>query len=333
VRIKYLFELGGENKELAKIEAIEMLKTEMYEPERVFSEEQIAIIKVSKKLTLATIRRLGMTKRVSRIIHSSEEKDIGKVIEQLPTLDLGKSSFAIRQIRRNVISERKIAIKIGRKIPIENEIALDNPDVKILFYTGSRTIISILEENSTTSYKSCLEHHVRYRPYFSPISIHPRIARSMVNLANCSPNDTVLDPFCGTGGILIEAADMGMKAKGMDLLEKMVVNSKGNLEHFGLEGKIKKGDVEESKNQSFEAIVTDPPYGIASSTGGEKISELLQRTMNIFSEAMEKGKRIVMAISNPELIQTTNFKKIYQFEWYIHKSLTRYIMVLEKTNN
>ena len=85
-------------------------------------------------------------------------------------------------------------------------------------------------------------------------------------------------------------------------------------------------DVKESKNQSFEAFVTDPPYGIASSTGGEKVSELLQRTMTIFSEAMEKGKRIVMAISNPELIQITNFKKIYQFEWYIHKSLTRYIM-------
>ena len=229
-----------------------------------------------------------------------------------------------------MISERKIAIKIGQKIPIENKIDLDNPDVKILVYTGSKTIISILEENSTTSYKSCLEHHVRYRPYFSPISIHPRIARSMVNLANCSPNDTVLDPFCGTGGILIEVADMGMKAKGIDLLEKMVVNSRGNLEYFGLKGKIKKGDVEESKNQGFEAIVTDPPYGIASSTGGEKVSELLQRAMNVFSESMEKGKRIVMAISNPELIQTTNFKKIYQFEWYIHKSLTRNILVLEK---
>jgi tRNA (guanine10-N2)-dimethyltransferase len=333
VTSEYLFELGGENKELAKIEARELLKTEGYNPETDFEEGQIVIIKTSQKLALKTIRRLGMTKRVSIIIHSSEEKDIGKVIEQLPTLNLGKSSFAIRQISRNVISERKIAIKIGRKIPIENEIDLDNPEVKILFYTGSRTIISILEENSTTSYKSCLKHHVRYRPYFSPISIHPRIARSMVNLANCSPNNTVLDPFCGTGGILIEAADMGMKAKGIDLLEKMVVNSNGNLEHFGLEGKIMKGDVEESKSQSFEAIVTDPPYGIASSTGGEKISELLQRTMIIFSEAMEKGKRIVLAISNPELIQTTNFKKIYQFEWYIHKSLTRYIMVLEKTNN
>jgi tRNA (guanine10-N2)-dimethyltransferase len=330
VQSEYLFELGGENKELAKTEALELLKTEDYRPKKGFEEDQIAIIKVSKELTLKTIRRLGMTKRVSKIILSSGQKNIWKVIEQLPLLELGKSSFAIRQICKNEVSERKIAVKIGERISIDNKIDLDNPDVKILFYTGSRTIISILEENSATSYKSCLEHHVRYRPYFSPISIHPRIARSMVNLANCSPNDTVLDPFCGTGGILIEAADMEMEAKGIDLLEKMVVNSKGNLKHFGLEGKIEKGDVEESKNQSFEAIVTDPPYGIASSTGGEKISELLQRTMNIFTEAIENGKRIVMAISNPELIQTTNFKKIYQFEWYIHKSLTRHILVLEK---
>ena len=327
---EYLFELGGENKELAKIEAQELLKTEGYNPKTHFEEGQIILIETSQKLALKTIRRLGMTKRVSRIIHSSEEKDIEKVIEQLPTLDLGKSSFAIRQICRKAVSEKKVAIKIGQKIPVENKTDLANPDIKILFYTDSRTIISIREEDSTTSYKSCLEHHVRYRPYFSPISIHPRIARSMVNLANCSTNNTVLDPFCGTGGILIEAADMGMKAKGLDLLEKMVVNSKGNLEHFGLEGEIEKGDVKESKNQNFEAIVTDPPYGIASSTGGEKISELLQRAMNIFSDAMKKGKRIVMAISNPELVQTTNFKKIYQFEWYIHKSLTRYIMVLEK---
>ena len=327
---EHLFELGGENKELAKVEARELLNTEGYNPETRFEEDQITIIKTSRKLELKTIRRLGMTKRVSRIIHSSEEKDIGKVIERLPALDLGKSSFAIRQICRKAVSEKKVAIKIGQKIPVENKTDLANPDIKILFYTDSRTIISIREEDSTTSYKSCLEHHVRYRPYFSPISIHPRIARSMVNLANCSTNDTVLDPFCGTGGILIEAADMGMKAKGLDLLEKMVVNSKGNLEHFGLEGEIEKGDVKESKNQNFEAIVTDPPYGIASSTGGEKISELLQRAMNIFSDAMKKGKRIVMAISNPELIQTTNFKKIYQFKWYIHKSLTRNILVLEK---
>ena len=80
---EYLFELGGENKELAKIEAMELLKTERYKPKTGFEEGQIIIIKTSKKLTLKTIRRLGMTKRVSRIMHSSEEKDIEKFIEKM----------------------------------------------------------------------------------------------------------------------------------------------------------------------------------------------------------------------------------------------------------
>ena len=44
---EYLFELGGENKELAKIEAMELLKTENYKPEMSFEEGQIIIIKTS----------------------------------------------------------------------------------------------------------------------------------------------------------------------------------------------------------------------------------------------------------------------------------------------
>ena len=121
---EYLFELGGENKELAKIEAMELLKTENYKPEMSFEEGQIIIIKTSQKLALNTIRRLGMTRRVSRIIYASDEKDIEKIVEQLPMLKLGEGSFAIRQICRNEFSERKIAIKIGQKIPIENKINL-----------------------------------------------------------------------------------------------------------------------------------------------------------------------------------------------------------------
>ena len=43
--------------------------------------------------------------------------------------------------------------------------------------------------------QKCLEHHISNRPYFSPISIHPRIARAMINLSNCDKNETVIDPF------------------------------------------------------------------------------------------------------------------------------------------
>ncbi len=43
----------------------------------------------------------------------------------------------------------------------------------------------------------------------------PKLARCMVNLTGVKENDLVLDPFCGTGGILIEAGIMGARVIGV----------------------------------------------------------------------------------------------------------------------
>ena len=152
----------------------------------------------------------------------------------------------------------------------------------------------------------------------------------MVNLSNSTKGDRVIDPFCGTGGILIEIADMQIEAIGIDILDKMVENSVGNLKHYNLKGKVVKGDIENISNYDFKAIVTDPPYGLSTTTKGEGVKELMSRSMEIFTGIMKKGQRIVMALSNPKLINSKEFTLIHKFEWYIHKSLTRYILVLER---
>ena len=248
----------------------------------------------------------------------------------MPQIDIGQNTFAIRQISKKKMSERDIATTLGKKIPKQNETNLAHPDVKILYYAGTETIISIWDKTLETYYKGCLKHHIKNRPFFSPISIHPRIARSMVNLSNCSEGETMIDPFCGTGGMLIEARDMEINAIGIDIIEKMVDYSIGNLDHYGLKAEVIEDDVEASSNYQFKAIVTDPPYGLSTTTRGEGVSELMIRSMNIFGKIMKKGERIVMALSNPELVKDSNYDEIYRFQWYIHKSLTRNILVLEK---
>ena len=57
----------------------------------------------------------------------------------------------------------------------------------------------------------------------------------MVNLAHVHNNDTVLDPFCGTGGILIEAGILNTKLIGSDIEKHMYEGSKLNLAHEGFE--------------------------------------------------------------------------------------------------
>jgi len=327
---KYLFELGGENIELGKYEAIELLKTEKYEPKVVHDKESIIILDVLQKISKRVIRRLGMTKRVSNVLYYSNKKKLKEVVQEIPIIDIKTKSFAIRLVKKGGISEKEIAIKLGEKVPKKNKIDLTKPDVKILYYSGEKTIISLWERDLETYYTKCLEHHIRYRPFFSPISIHPRISRSMVNLSNSTKGDRVIDPFCGTGGILIEIADMQIEAIGIDILGKMVENSVGNLKHYGLKGMVVKGDVDNIKNYDFKAIVTDPPYGLSTTTKGEGVKELMLRSMEIFARTMERGQRIVMAVSNPKLINPKDFTLIHKFEWYIHKSLTRYILVLER---
>jgi tRNA G10 N-methylase Trm11 len=55
-------------------------------------------------------------------------------------------------------------------------------------------------------------------------------------------DQTILDPFCGTGVILQEAALMGYHAYGSDLEPRMVDFSKQNLEWLGKEARLEQGD-------------------------------------------------------------------------------------------
>jgi tRNA (guanine10-N2)-dimethyltransferase len=94
---------------------------------------------------------------------------------------------------------------------------------------------------------------------------------------------------------------------------------------------VVEGDIQNVKNYDFNAIVTDPPYGLSSTTKGEGVKKLMSRSMEIFAETMKKEQRVVMAVSNPKLVNPKYFTLIHKFEWYIHKSLTRYILVLERS--
>jgi len=330
VKEKYLFELGGENTELGKYEALELLKTEKYAPNLILDNKNIVIIEVSEKIKTRVVQRLAMTKRLSRIIFYHKEEDIDIIAKKIDEIDIGKRSFAIRSINKTKNSETTLAKKLGEKVPIHNKINLTKPDVKILYYADKMSVVSIWNKEKETYYSQCLEHHIKHRPFFSPISIHPRIARSMVNLSNCSLENKIIDPFCGTGGILIEIANMKIKGIGIDILGKMVEYSSGNLKHYALSAEIIKGDIQKIKNYNINAIVTDPPYGISTTTRGEGVEELMLRSLSLFSKKLKSGQRLVMAVSKPELVQSNHFRILYQFEWYIHKSLTRNIMVMEK---
>jgi tRNA G10 N-methylase Trm11 len=98
------------------------------------------------------------------------------------------------------------------------------------------------------------------KPWTTSSSLDSRFSRALVNLV---PDATsVLDPCCGAGSIVLEAASLGLNAFGVDWKPALVGMTRENLAHFGYDGLAVQAD-SRTYRQCVDAIVTDLPYGNA----------------------------------------------------------------------
>jgi tRNA (guanine10-N2)-dimethyltransferase len=155
----------------------------------------------------------------------------------------------------------------------------------------------------------------------------------MVNLAQAGPGTRVVDPFCGTGGILIEAAMLGCLAAGSDLDQGMVAGARTNLDFLGLSAQLARSDVGEFPSVlggPVDAVVTDPPYGQSTWTGGEGTDALVARLYDATARALPTGRRLVVCLHDEGLLPgddaDLDVEAVYPLR--VHRSLTRHIAVL-----
>jgi predicted RNA methylase len=100
--------------------------------------------------------------------------------------------------------------------------------------------------------------HSRKPKTFSS-ALEAQFARFCLN-ALAPHGKELLDAGCGSGSVLVEAADMGFRATGIDLQASAIGMARANLEHFGYIADLKIADVREWK-QSTELAFVDFPYG------------------------------------------------------------------------
>jgi len=176
----------------------------------------------------------------------------------------------------------------------------------------------------------------KVRPAFHPTGMKPKMARTLVNLTGAKKE--VLDPFCGIGAILIEAGVLGLNVFGSDYDSRMLEKTKINLKHYKIKPKqIINADAtklsEHYRKSSIESIVCDPPYGQSSSTSDKNLRNLFRTFMKEAHKVLKKRGRLVIIIPSklkiPGLIPK-EFKRLGKFDWYVHRGLTRQIVVLEK---
>jgi tRNA (guanine10-N2)-dimethyltransferase len=164
-----------------------------------------------------------------------------------------------------------------------------------------------------------------------PAMLKPKLARLLVNLTGAKKQ--LLDPFCGTGTILIEAGVLGLKTIGSDIDKKMVWFSKINTEQFSIKTELKQHDATqlETTFKNIEAIACDPPYGKSSTLAGKKREEIYVQFLISANKVLKKKGRL--ALIRPHYTKfriSKDWEKIGEFDWYVHGGLTRKILVLEK---
>lgn len=241
--------------------------------------------------------RLGGASKFCRVIHvleTTQWRQVEKFLmdagpahaTSLPEgkLQLGLSvigySINVRQLESTGLNLKKVIRKTGRSVRLvpNKELELNTAQVHhnkltgpmgwelVIINDGDRTIIGqTLEVQDIASYT----YRDRERPKRDARvgMLPPKLAQMLVNLAVGSltpdnqPNgQVVLDPFCGTGVLLQEAALMGYQSYGTDLEQRMIDYSEQNLEwlqeHYKVNHEVPKLAKGDATNFVWEMPVT-----------------------------------------------------------------------------
>lgn len=320
----YVLEFAGEDDEFAAAEATAAATdVEIIAPG----------LSTASAVDTKRVRGLAFTRRVSEAVGQMGEglDALVQTLESTPLDRSGTVAVRARDIRATAdIDTQAVERRLGQAL-VDRGFAVD-------LSTPDHTLVALFAENRAVLGWALATPDRGYgaraptdRPFFQPGSMDPMLARAVVNLARVGPGDRVLDPMCGTGGLLIEVGLLGALPIGIDAQAKMVNGAGRNL-RWALEDSptLVQGDstaLPLSEN-SVDAVVFDVPYGRQSKIAGHGLEDLIRGAL---AEANRVAGRAVLVAdrSYDGLARDARWRVRGHYERPVHRSLTRHIHVLE----
>ena len=329
--------LSGENLELARAEVISLVN--LINPSaNVIWHDSFGLIESRVDLSMFLLNRAALVKEAGPVL--AENIQFEELYESLSDetftsyLDKSKSfcfrAYSINQEAR--IDRQKLTIEFGAKIKdITNaSVSLRNPDVNLALFIGSNHATLCLSNQSILRTQLQARKPGR-KQFFHPSMMNSQLARVMCNLAAINESTTVLDPFCGGGGILCEALLIGAKVIGIDMNWRLLKGAQTNLtDIMGTEYTLLQADARTLPFRRCDSIVTDPPYGRASSTRGAIAKQLINSTLTQSIEILESNGTLCICGSTDldisSMIDEIGMTKLHHIEVPVHRRLTREII-------
>ncbi|MCD6235898.1 MAG: RsmD family RNA methyltransferase [Thaumarchaeota archaeon] len=346
-RETYFFLLSGEYEGLPAAELRSTLR--ILDPDCEFlyvASGRVAAAKTVEKTAREAVIRAAFTKLSGKLVievPTDEKAILNSVGEDVlrAIFPRGAKTFMVRGKRIQGVEvnmprlERIIGAKVLEKMPWL-KVSLTKPDVTV-FILSSREKTFIGPLVAVKPRKFFADRIAGRRPFSLPSAMQPDFSRAMVNLAEVSFEGRILDPFAGTGGILIEAGLMEYMVYGVEFKDWIARGGLRNLERY-IPGRkdVIVGDARALmfREECFDAIVTDPPYGRSTTVPDESISTLLSKFFQEGTRVLKKKGRIVLAvpadIDLKEIASKHGLRIVEEHTARVHGSLTRRVVVLEK---
>ncbi|HRH23511.1 MAG TPA: RsmD family RNA methyltransferase [Candidatus Magasanikbacteria bacterium] len=276
--MKYAFELGHQP-HVSIAEIISVFKRLSIPYREARATDSFFIIEVDHTLDAqALIHILGGTIRIAYCIEK-QSTDLLTIAHHLEHATDGKIQFSISGVNQKslALEVKKHLKSIGRSVRyIESKNAATVIHNNLIEKKGD--IIKVEHEWYVTCGIQDIESFT-HRDYERPRTdsrsgmLPPKLARIMVNLSEAPLHSHLLDPFCGSGTVLIEALSLGYThVSGSDNSEKAVEDSIENTRwflkdhsHAKVETRVHLASAEKLENvfkkHSVDVIVSEPYMG------------------------------------------------------------------------
>ncbi|MFW9925166.1 MAG: methyltransferase domain-containing protein [Candidatus Thorarchaeota archaeon] len=335
---KYFVVLSGDNIKLARAEVESLVETEASNA-RISWHRRIGIIDCPKSPVLSLLNRAALVRETGTVLQ--EFSDIDSTANQIaydsmPELIKSGESFSVelRMIDDLLSYEQRqeLVRKIGKRIRTLSRapVSLANPRVRIIIVVSQEGVFFC--EGFLSQQRGILAQRTpSTKSFFHPSMMNSLLARVMCNIAGVKSDSTVLDPFCGAGGILCEAGLLGARVIGIDLSWKLLRGAKMNLLGLNVRNFVLiQGDSRFLPVSDFDCIVTDPPYGRTSSTQGAFAVDLVERLAIQLSQFTDSN-RLACICGSQEMNLGAIFGQVglpvlYDIPIRVHSGLSRELL-------
>lgn len=280
--------------------------------------------------------RLGLSRRVTR---PSDELELHDAIRWVAEEGAAHASAAFRPFGSTTGGASSSEVqRLGQAYKTGGgRIDLSHPERTYWVVESAPGRWRIAREIPAAHSDDTADRRMTNLPFRRPVSLPPKLGRAAVNLAGVPPGGRIADPFVGTGALMLEAAVLGLRVSGVDRDPAMVRGAIQNLDAHGYEfQRLRVGDAAEAfppdDGGAWDAIVTDPPYGRASGSGGESPEELVARVLPAWARLVRPKGRVVVILPGGEDPLEAPWRRVVSVPDRVHRSLTREFRVYERSD-